>query len=74
MDSAIGSSNMDYRSFALDYEIMLLAFGGDLVDELNRTSDHYLSVSYELTLAEWLQQPWPARWVDNVCKLTAAVM
>jgi len=34
----IGSSNMDFRSFALNYEVMLLAFGGDL-DDLLRNND-----------------------------------
>ena len=30
----IGSANMDFRSFGLNYEVMLLAFGGDLDDLL----------------------------------------
>lgn len=70
----IGSSNMDYRSFALDYEIMMLGFGGNLVELLERNDQHYRDVSRELTLDEWLEQPWPARYLDNVCRLTSALM
>ncbi|GAA3594884.1 phospholipase D-like domain-containing protein [Kineosporia mesophila] len=70
----IGSSNMDFRSFALTYEVMLLGFGGDLVKRLQANDDLYRSVSRELTLEEWLQEPWRRRYVDNVCRLTAALM
>ncbi len=71
---AIGSSNMDFRSFNLTYEIMLLGFGGDLVSRLQANDERYRSVSRELTLTEWQAQPWYTRYVDNVCRLTAALM
>ncbi len=70
----IGSSNMDYRSFALNYETMLLGFGGDLVTLLLEYADRYRSMSRELTLQEWLAEPWHRRYIDNVARLTAAVM
>lgn len=70
----IGSSNLDYRSFALDYEITLLAFGGDLVDQLTANDEEYLAVSHELTIEQWRQQPWHKRYLDNVCRLASAVM
>ncbi len=70
----IGSSNMDYRSFALNYETMLLGFGGDLVTLLLEYAARYRSMSRELTLEEWLTEPWHRRYIDNVARLTAAVM
>lgn len=70
----IGSSNMDFRSFALTYEVMLLGFGGDLVGRLQANDERYRAVSRELTLAEWLEEPWRRRYLDNVCRLTAALM
>lgn len=70
----IGSSNMDFRSFALDYEIMVLGFGGDLVATLQASDEEYRAASRELTLAEWSQQRWYSRYVDNVCRLTSALM
>jgi cardiolipin synthase len=72
--AVIGSSNMDFRSFSLTYEVMLLAFGSDLVKRLQENDAQYRSVSRELTLAEWLSRPWRRRYVDNVCRLTAALM
>ncbi|WP_197512251.1 phospholipase D-like domain-containing protein [Tessaracoccus coleopterorum] len=70
----IGSSNMDYRSFALDYEIMLLGFGGNLVELLHGNDAHIREVSHLLTLEEWRRQPWSSRYLDNVCRLTSALM
>jgi cardiolipin synthase len=71
---AIGSSNMDFRSFGLTYEIMLMGFGGDFVASLQANDEKYRSRSRVLTLAEWDSQPWYVRYVDNVCRLTAALM
>lgn len=70
----IGSSNMDFRSFALTYEVMLLGFGGDLVRRLQEHDDEQRAASRVLTVAEWQQRPWHRRYVDNVCRLTAALM
>lgn len=70
----IGSSNMDYRSFALDYEIMLMSFEGNLVDLLHQNDAHYRSVSHQLTLQEWRERPWYEKYINNVCRLTSALM
>ncbi|TIC79492.1 cardiolipin synthase A [Nocardioides sp. GY 10127] len=70
----LGSSNMDFRSYALNSEIMLLAFGGDLVARLGEVDESYRSVSRVLTAEEWARQPRRKRWLDNACRLTAALM
>ncbi|WP_018155561.1 cardiolipin synthase [Demetria terragena] len=72
--AVIGSSNMDYRSFALTYEVMMLAFGGDLIAQLQENDAHYRAVSHLLTTEEWQQVSWGQRYVNNVCRLTAALM
>ncbi len=69
--AVIGSSNMDMRSFALDYEIMLLGFGGSLAADLATVQDTYRSVSRLLTLPEWNREPWYRRYIDNVMRLTS---
>ncbi len=71
---AIGSSNMDFRSFILDYEIMLVAFDGDLVSQLQANDQTYRDVSTELELEQWLRRNWFQRYVDNLCRLTSALM
>ena len=69
----IGSSNMDMRSFALNYEVSLMLLGDDVVHRLQAVEDHYRSVSRELTLEEWRRRSLRLRWVDNVMRLTAAL-
>ena len=69
----IGSSNMDIRSFSLNYESTLLIAAGPLLDQLDRLAQNYMAVSHELTLERWDQRPWYRRYVDNVMKLTSAV-
>lgn len=71
--SVIGSSNMDMRSFHLDYEISLMVFGSDFVGDLQEVADEYRAVSKYIELEEWNRRPWPGRYVDNVMRLTSAL-
>ncbi len=72
--AVIGSSNMDFRSFTLNYEVMLLAFGGDLDDLLRANDDAYRAVSEELTAEQWAAEPRYLRYIDNVCRLMSSVL
>ncbi|WP_220483553.1 cardiolipin synthase [Microlunatus kandeliicorticis] len=69
----IGSSNMDMRSFALDYEIMLLALDPEVAADLNRIVERYRQRCFELDLETWKTRPRLERYLDNALRLTAAV-
>lgn len=71
--AVIGSSNLDMRSFGLDYEISLMGLGPDFTGSIKRIEDGYRSVCSELTLAEWEARPRLMRWIDNVARLTSAL-
>lgn len=71
--AVIGSSNMDMRSFALNYEVSLMLTGGDIVSRFREVEDAYRELSRELTLEEWQQRPWRQRYLDNTMRLTAAL-
>jgi cardiolipin synthase len=73
MIGIIGSSNMDYRSFGLDYEITLMSTGQQFVADLQKVADEYRAVCRELTLAEWISRPRGQRYVDNVMRLVSAL-
>ena len=73
MVGIIGSSNMDYRSFGLDYEITLMSTGKQFVADLQEVADGYRAVCRELTLAEWRQRPRGQRYVENVMRLVSAL-
>lgn len=71
--AVLGSSNMDMRSFALNYEVSLMMLGPDIVSEVRKVQDAYRSAAKELTLDEWLTRGRTSAYVDNVMRLTAAL-
>ena len=71
--AVIGSSNMDMRSFGLNLEISMLVRGEEFVAEMREVEDQYRSLSRELTLEEWLQQPLRSTVLDNLARLTSAL-
>ncbi len=71
--AVIGSSNMDIRSFNLDYEVSLLGLEPQFVADLAAVVDDYRARSVELTAQEWARRPFRQRYVDNVMRLTAAL-
>lgn len=70
---AFGSSNLDMRSFGLNYEMTLLALRGSLKGELNELANNYLAVSKELTMERWEKRSLLRRYFDNAMKLTSAL-
>ena len=71
--AVIGSSNMDMRSFGLNLEISMLVRGEEFVGEMRQLEDQYRSLSRELTLEEWMQQPLRSTVLDNLARLTSSL-
>jgi len=71
--AVLGSSNMDMRSFALNYEVSLMMLGADAVSRVRAVEDTYRAMSKELTLEDWTSRSRRSAYVDNVMRLTAAL-
>ena len=71
--AVLGSSNMDMRSFGLNMEVSLMVRGEEFVQEMQDVADMYRSLSRELTLEEWQQQPLRSTVLDNLARLTSAL-
>jgi cardiolipin synthase A/B len=71
--AVIGSSNMDMRSFALNYEVSTMLTGGDIVSRFRAVEDQYRARSRELTIDEWTGRGRRQRYLDNAMRLTAAL-
>jgi cardiolipin synthase len=71
--AVVGSSNMDMRSFALNYEVSLMLLGPEVVKQVRAVEDDYRALSSELTREEWSGRSRGSRYVDNVMRLTAAL-
>jgi len=71
--AVIGSSNMDMRSFSLNYEISVMLHGRHIVAQLREVEGTYRQQSTELLLDDWLTRPLRSKVLDNTARLTAAV-
>jgi cardiolipin synthase len=71
--AVIGSSNMDIRSFNLNFEISLLVYGASFVTAMREVEEGYRAAGRELTLQEWERQPASATFLDGVARLTSAL-
>ena len=71
--AVIGSSNMDMRSFALNYEVSMMLTGREIVQRFQEVEGVYRSLSRELTPEEWRGRPGRDKYVNNVMRLTATL-
>lgn len=71
--AALGSSNLDVRSFDLDLEVMTLVHGRSFVDRVREVEEGYRARSTELRLEDWQQRSVASRLLDNVARLTSAL-
>jgi len=69
----IGSSNMDIRSFLLNFEISMVVRGESFVRDMREVEEGYRKISRELTLDDWLNEPTRAKFLDGVARLTSAL-
>ena len=71
--AVIGSSNMDMRSFSLNFEISVMMHGRNIVQQLREVEQSYRNKSRELSLDEWMGRPLRSKVLDNTARLTSAV-
>jgi cardiolipin synthase len=72
--SLIGSTNMDIRSFALNAEVSLLAYGPDVVQRLNAISQGYIETANSLSAAAWSRRPLARRLQQNIARLADSLL
>ncbi|GEK79408.1 phospholipase D-like domain-containing protein [Agrococcus baldri] len=71
--SIIGSSNIDMRSFGLNFEVSMLIEGASMVAQLQGMADAYRQQSTQLTLDAWMARPRVAQAFDSIARLTSAL-
>lgn len=55
--AVVGSANMDYRSFDLNFEVNALVYSTEITHQLVRAFEEDLSHSQEIDAQEWLNRP-----------------
>ncbi|GAA1959307.1 phospholipase D-like domain-containing protein [Agromyces allii] len=71
--AVIGSSNMDIRSFNLNYEVSLMVRSASFVADMREVEQGYRDAGRELTLEEWNREPLSRTFFDGVARLTSAL-
>ena len=71
--AVIGSSNMDIRSFNLNFEVIMLVRGASFVADMREVEAGYRAVGRQLTLEEWEREPASATFLDGIARLTSAL-
>lgn len=70
----IGSSNMDQRSFSLNLEVSMMIVDEEMTAQVEEIGREYIETCYELNPDEWKQRPLRQKAIENVCRLTSALL
>ena len=72
--SVIGSANMDYRSFQLDYEINAYIYDEETAAGNRRIFEADLGECEEITLESWNRRPWYLKFFQSLVRLFAPLL
>jgi cardiolipin synthase len=70
----VGSSNLDQRSFGLNYELNVLLFGPKVTEQLIEHQERYLAKSARVVEEAWRRRPRHERLLDNVASLFSPLL
>lgn len=70
----IGSSNMDPRSFALNFEVSTFIVDTGMVKDLEAVTADYLAVCKTLRYDEWINRPAYQKVMENLSRLWSALL
>jgi len=72
--SSIGSANLDFRSFAINYEVNSYIYDEEAALMNKNIFMHDIRQCRELTLEEWSRRPWYSRLLESLMRLFAPLL
>ncbi len=72
--SSIGSANLDFRSFAINYEVNTYIYDEEAALMNKGIFQYDLRQCHELTLKEWSVRPWYSRILESLLRLFAPLL
>lgn len=72
--TVLGSFNMDIRSFRLNFELSLFAYGPSLNEQACRLFETDLGDSLEIDPEKFRKRPVPQQMLENACRLLSPVL
>ncbi len=70
----IGSVNMDFRSFFINFEVAALIYAEEVTRQLDDQFDQDLQECEQLNWRSWKNRPIIQRGVDSLCRLLAPIL
>ncbi|MCC7144808.1 MAG: cardiolipin synthase [Phycisphaeraceae bacterium] len=70
----LGSSNLDVRSFYLNFELNVLMYGQQITRQLRFAQTRYLEESTPVSLEAWNRRPTLSRYVDSAAALLSPLL
>ncbi len=72
--SLIGSSNMDVRSFYLNFELNVLLYGPTITQQLQDLQSQYIADSVQLDPQVWRKRPLVRRYLGHAAALLSPLL
>ncbi|AZQ44617.1 cardiolipin synthase [Nonlabens ponticola] len=72
--ATVGTSNMDYRSFDINFEINALIYDDDIAQQLNVQFEKDLESSQEIILDRWAERSKVDKFKESFCRLWAPLL
>jgi cardiolipin synthase len=69
-----GSANLDVRSFNLNFELSILAYGPEVTAGLRQIQMDYVKESTPLDLKSWSSRPAPIRYAEAAVALVSPLL
>ena len=70
----IGTANMDYRSFDLNFEVNAIVYDTDFAEELSKTFFEDLKDSNKIDAIAWNNRPWYKQLIEKTARLVSPLM
>lgn len=72
--AVVGSANMDYRSFDLNFEVNVMLYGKEIAGQLLKAFNHDLKQSSEINADDWLKRPWYIHLWEKLVRLLSPLL
>src|SRR5699024_2564324 len=72
--SMIGTSNMDYRSFEINFEITAMIYSEEIAEEMFTIFQKDIEECETVDLEKWAKRPMLKKWKESFCRLWAPLL
>lgn len=74
MLTLLGTANMDYRSFELNFEVNALIYDKEVAEDMRKTFFEDLKDAKKIDKDEWLSRPWYVQLPEKIARLFSPVL